>query len=248
MAINLGDFCDDFYVNARIGSQMPLPQERGTLLNFFEQLQKAFPGMTRFRRGDGELSIEEERTDNSYRWVNIESNRMGSGHVNPASVDEAMNLHRLVLELAPYQLSISPVEIEYLDVLFGFDLEYKGNHDEIVAEALVENAPMGCLLEVPGARPVDVQPSITVALSEDCRTQARLEVTTRTSSYQVRTGEYASDVLSVYLIARRYWGDRPHRALEDVAEELRRHGERLCERYVVERVLQPLQALIASRS
>jgi hypothetical protein len=54
--------------------------------------------------------------------------------------------------------------------------------------------------------------------------------------------------MSVYLIARQYWGERPRRALHEVAEELRRHCETLSEKYVVGRVLQPLQALIASRS
>lgn len=248
MANEYDRYCDDFYVNARLGSQMPLPQERGTLLHFFEQVQKAFPGMTRFRRGDGDLSIEEDRTEDCYRWVNVESQRLGSGHVNPESVDEAMRLHRFVLELAPFELGISPVEIDYLDVLFGFDLEYKGNHDEIIADALLEGGPLGCLLEAPGARPVDIQPSITVALSEDCRAQARLEVVTRTSSYQVRTGEYSPDMISVYLIARQYWGERPRRAPHEVVDELRRRCETLAEQYVIGRVLRPLHALIVSRS
>lgn len=248
MANEYDRYCDDFYVNARLGSQMPLPQERGALLHFFEQVQKAFPGLIRFRRGDGDFSIEEDRAEDCYRWVNVEAHRLGSGHVNPESVDEAMRLHRFVLELAPFELGISPVEIDYLDVLFGFDLEYKGNHDEIIADALLEGGPLGCLLEVPGARPVDVQPSITVALSEDCRAQARLEVVTRTSSYQVRTGEYSADMISVYLIARQYWGDRPRRSPHEVADELRQRCEMLAERQVIGRVLQPLQALIASRS
>jgi len=39
--------------------------------------------------------------------------------------------------------------------------------------------------------------------------QARIDVVTRTNSYQVRTGDYSEDAISVYLIIRRYWGDRP---------------------------------------
>ena len=57
-------FCEDFYVNMRLGSQMNLPNQRETVLHFFERVQKEFPGMTRFRREDsGTLSLEEERKE-----------------------------------------------------------------------------------------------------------------------------------------------------------------------------------------
>ena len=36
-------FCDDFYVNMRLGSQLTLPHNRETLLHFFERVQKGFP-------------------------------------------------------------------------------------------------------------------------------------------------------------------------------------------------------------
>ena len=35
-------FCEDFYVNMRLGSQLALPHSRETLLHFFERIQKAF--------------------------------------------------------------------------------------------------------------------------------------------------------------------------------------------------------------
>ena len=70
-------------------------------------------------------------------------------------------------------------------------------------------SPLTCLTEEKGAKAVDFQPTVTVALSDDCRLQARIDVVTRTNSYQVRTGDYSDDVISVYLILRRYWGDRP---------------------------------------
>ena len=45
-------FCEDFYVNMRLGSQMNLPHNRETVLHFFERVQKEFPQMTRFRKAD----------------------------------------------------------------------------------------------------------------------------------------------------------------------------------------------------
>jgi hypothetical protein len=242
-------FCEDFYVNMRLGSQMTLPHQRETVLHFFEQIQKAFPNMTRFRKSDnGELNLEEDRGRQGYRWMSLEARRLSSGHVNPATVEEAMGLHTLLLEVAPYQLGVSPVEIDYLDVLFGFDLEFSGNHDEIIAESLFPDSPLTCIAEEQGARPVDFQPSVTVALSDDCRLQARIDVITRTNSYQVRTGDYSDDVISVYLVLRRFWGDRPKTSMPKLALEMAERADALCAKHVIPRLIKPISAAIASRS
>jgi hypothetical protein len=242
-------FCEDFYINMRLGSQMTLPHQRETVLHFFEQIQKAFPNMTRFRKSDsGELNLEEDRGRHGYRWMSLETRRLSSGHVNPSSVEEAMGLHTLLLQVAPYQLGVSPVEIDYLDVLFGFDLEFSGNHDEIIAESLFPDSPLTCIAEEDGARPVDFQPSVTVALSDDCRLQARIDVITRTNSYQVRTGDYSDDVISVYLVLRRFWGDRPKASMESLAMEMAERADALCTKHIVPRLIKPISAAIASRS
>lgn len=241
--------CEDFYVNLRLGSQVPLPQQRDTVLHFFEQVQKFFPTMTRFRKAEnGEYHLEEDRSQESYRWASLESRRLSSGHINPQTLAEAMRLHCAVLEMAPPLLGITQVEIDYLDVLFGFDLEFSGNHDEIIAESLLADSPLGCLLDEPDARAVDVQPTVTVSLSDDCRLQARIDVVTRTNSYQVRTGSYGDDVISVYLVLRRYWGDRPRLAMEQLALELADRADSLCTKHLVPRVIKPISAAIASRS
>src|SRR3954470_14750150 len=113
-------FAEDFYINMRLGSQMTLPHSRETVLHFFERVQKEFPSMTRFRKHEnGELNLEEDRGQQSYRWMSVEQKRLSSGHVNPLDVEEATKLHKFLLELAPHHLGLSPVEIDYLDVLFG---------------------------------------------------------------------------------------------------------------------------------
>ena len=242
-------FCEDFYVNMRLGSQMNLPHNRETVLHFFERIQKEFPQMTRFRKSDnGELNLEEDRSNQSYHWMSLENRRLSAGHVNPESIEDSLKLHRLLLEQAPYQLGISPVEIDYLDVMFGFDLEFSGNHDEIIAESLFPESPLTCLTEESGAKAVDFQPTVTVALSEDCRLQARIDVVTRTNSYQVRTGDYSNDCISVYLILRRYWGDRPKQPMEQLLEEMAERADKLCETHIVPKVLRPISSAIASRS
>mgnify|MGYP005837890167 CR=1 FL=1 len=242
-------FCEDFYVNLRLASQLSLPGARETVLHFFEMVQRAFPTMSRFRRLDsGEMNLEEDRSSNVYRWVSLEPKRLCAGHVNPPSIEEAMNLHTRVLELAPHQLGVSPVEVDYLDVLFGFDMEFKGNHDEVIAESLMPESPLTCLLDEGGARAIDFQPSVTVSLSDDCRLQGRIDVVTRTNSYQVRTGDYTDDSISVYLILRRYWGDRPKQSLEQVALEMAGRAEQLCADHVIPKLLRPIHAAISSRS
>jgi len=249
MSIPYSTFCDDFYVNVRLGSQLALPHQRETLLHFFERIQKEVPQMMRFRKSDnGDCTLEEDRSGGSYRWVTMESRRLSCGHVNPPDLESSMHLHNLVLEIAPYHLGISPVEIEYLDVLFGFDLTYSGNHDEVIAESLLADSPLACLAEEPDARPVDFQPTVTVSLSDDCRLQARLDIVTRTNSYQVRTGDYSDDVISVYLILRRYWGDKPRQPTQEMLAEMVDRADSLCTRYVAPRILRPISSAIASRS
>jgi len=242
-------FCEDFYVNMRLGSQLNLPHNRETLLHLFERVQKSYPGMARFRKTDnGEFNLEEDRGGHSYRWMSLEAKRLSSGHVNPSSVEESLSLHTLLLEMAPHHLGISPIEVDYLDVLFGFDLGFGGNHDEVIAESLFRDSPLACLTEAAGSRAVDFQPTVTVALSDDCRLQARIDIVTRTNSYQVRTGDYSDDAISVYLIVRRYWGDRPREPMEKLFVQMTERAEQLCSDFIIPRVLRPISSAIASRS
>lgn len=233
----------------RLNTQLNLPHNRETVLHFFERVQKEFPSMGQFRRYDnGDLNLEEDRRTGTYRWVRLESRRLVSGYVNPPDIEDALALHRFLLQLAPYHLGISPLEIEHMEVLFGFDLSYRGNHDDVVIESLLADSPLGCLLDEPGTRAVDVQPSIGISLSDDCRLQARVEILTRTDNYQVRTGDYAEDEISVYLTVRRYWGDRPKDPLEKVFETLFERADGLAGSRVVPRIVRPISSAIASRS
>ncbi len=130
-------FCDDFYVNLRLGSQLNLPHSRETLLHFFERDAERIPAMARLRKADnGELNLEEDRSQSVYRWASVEPKRLAAGHVNPATIEEAAPASTPDAPArAVTHLGISPVEIDYLDILFGFDLSFTGNHDEIIADS-----------------------------------------------------------------------------------------------------------------
>ena len=56
------------------------------------------------------------------------------------------------------------------------------------------------------------------------------------------------DVISVYLVLRRYWGDRPKESMDAIFDQLVDRAENLCTTYIMPRVLRPISAAIASRS
>ena len=201
------DNADDFYINVNLNTEMELPSNRDTVLHFFEQMKKGFPELRNFFTKDsGELVLEGDKESESYRWVAIEPRRLCSGQVNPATLADAYRQHEMMLDLAPHLLTISLLDCEALDIMFGFDFTFEGNHDEVVAEALGVGSGLEGMFEVPGARVIDYEPSITIALQPDCRVQARLSIETRTSAAHVRMGEFPEDQISVYFTVRRYWG------------------------------------------
>ena len=239
---------DDFYVNVNLNTEMELPTSRDTVLHFFEQMRKAFPELSNFyTRENGDLVLEGDKEQESYRWVAIEPHRLGSGQVNPEALADAYRQHELVLDLAPHLLTISLLDCEALDVMFGFDFTYDGNHDEVVAEALGVGAGLEGLLEIPHARVLNFEPSVTLALDESCRLQCRLSIETRTNAYQIRTGEFPEDQISVYFTVRQYWGTGPETTFVDSFHRQRAIGEEAVEALVIPRIVQPLAQAIASR-
>jgi hypothetical protein len=243
-----GALCDESYVNMHLGTEMDLPQNRESILHFFEQVQKRFPTMSNFSaRERGEYCLEEDKDAGQYRWVSIESRRLSSGTVNPANVEDAVTQHATVLELIPYALSISHLDCESLNFTMGFDYNYRGNQNELLAEALGMMPAMEKLAAISGTSILGYEPSIQLAIDEDCKTQCRMAFETRTTAYQVRSGEYGEEQLSVYLNLRRY---DSLSAGEDFATEMHRLAklcEKMVDEYLVENVLRPLQQTIAMK-
>jgi hypothetical protein len=237
---------DDFYINMNLGTEMELPANRETVLHFFERIQKTYPSMRNFYSRDrGDFVLEEDKDKSGYRWCTIEPRRVCSGQVNPETVEQAIAQHELVLDLAPYLLSVSPLDCEALDLLYGFDFTYRGNHNQLVAEALGVSPAMEQMLELPGASVINCEPSLTVALDEECRVQFRMSVETRTSAYQVRTGDYPEEQISVYVTARQYGSLSADSTFVDTLKRLQQVCQEMLESYVIEHVLQPLARTIA---
>jgi hypothetical protein len=237
---------DDFYINMILGTEMDLPSSRETVLHYFEQIQKKYPEMRNFySRDKNDFVLEEDKDRGAYRWCSIEPRRICSGQVNPDSPQSALEQHRHALDLAPYTLSVSPLDCEALDLLMGFDFTYRGNQNSLVCEALGTCPALERVVNIPGATIINNEPSLTFALDEDCRLQCRLSIEARTNAYQIRTGDYQEDQLSVYVTARQYGSLAADQTYVGTLERLWEVCRDVVDNYVIDTVLQPLARTIA---
>jgi hypothetical protein len=240
------NFSDEHYVNLNLTTEMDLPSGRETLLHFFEQIQRKYPGMKNFYgRERNEYVLEEDKEAGNYRWATVEPRRVLSGYVNPPNTEEALTQHEFLLELVPFSLSLSPLDCKSLNLTYGFDYQYRGNHNQLVAEALGIVPAYEKLLEAPQTVLVSYEPSVQFAWEQDCRVQARLGVETRTSPIHIRMGEFPEEEFSIYLTARRSGSLEPGETFGGVMRQLAAFCQELLDNHIVEHVLRPVQQAIA---
>jgi hypothetical protein len=237
---------DDYYVNLNLSTEMELAGSRETILHYFEQMQRKFPQMRNFyARDKGDFVLEEDKERGSYRWCSIESRRICSGYVNPPEVEEALEQHSHAMELAPYGLSLSTLDCEALDVLIGFDFSYRGNQAQLIAEALGVCPAFEKLTTMPGATFIGNEPALTLSLDSECRLQCRVNVETRTNAYQIRTGDFQEEQVSVYVTARQYGSLSPGVSYVATVDKLARLAQDVVQGYVGPSLLEPLARAIS---
>jgi hypothetical protein len=248
-ANSFGSLCDDFYIDLYVNTELDLPTERDTVLTFFDRIHKQFPSMGRFmRRENNEYYLEEDHDSGRYRWVSLEGDRIGSGVSNPSTFEEVYNQDRLVLELMPYMLGVSPLDVDSLDLAFLMDFDCTGNHDEIIAEALFGTSAFASLLDGLQIKPIVFSPAMVVALSEDQRTQARVSIESKTSVYEPGEKEQEpDDAISLSLTVRQY--PRADARFDAVAsfEQQCQIAESLMIEKIVPYFVHPLTEVIAQR-
>jgi len=247
MATSFGALCNDFYINVKLALKMELPSDRETVLHLFDRVRRAEPSMERFANYDTELALESSRREAEQRWLSLRRNSVRAGHVNPDSMEAAYRFHDMILEAAPHHLTISPLDVDYLELLLGFDLDCRGNHDEVVYEALYADTPLAHLGDVPNTRVLDVQPVFGLALTESGDTQAHFEVRTRSRRRRGRA-RYRDEPISVFLTMRRYG---PVKKIEDLLPRLhamRNEAEQLASERLVPYMLTPIARHITSDS
>lgn len=243
-----GTIADEYYINMNLLTEMELPKGRETILSFFERVQKSYPTMRKFyTRETGDFVLEEDKDSGQQRWLTMEPRRISSGFLNPSHPDVALEQHLLVLELVPYMLTVSPIDVDAIDYAMAFDFSYNGNHDALVAEALGTGHCLDGMMDIPGSRVINYEPSIFLSLDESCRLQARLWIETRTNPYQVRRGEYHDEPITVYFSIRQYGSLDVGSTFESTLRMLKEQCEEMLESNVIEQVLRPLAQAIATK-
>ncbi len=254
-------FCSDFYVNQKLGLKLDLPERRETVLDLFDRVRRAFPRLSNFQRYEGEVALESDSTERDWQWVALRQTSLRSGHVNPATLADAYTFHTALLEVAPYFLSISPLDIDMLEVVFGFDFDveplatagHAGVHrsisaqhaferDAIVFDALYADTPLAQLFDRDAERVLDAQPSLTLALGD---LQVSFEV--RTKPRLLIAGERGGDPISVFLTVRKFG---PLSSLDDLKStfaHLVENAETLAEQRVIPHLVMPLHETLQSR-
>jgi len=238
---------DDFFVNVNLQTNLALPTNRETLLQFYEAIQREFPSMTLlYQRDTGESVLEANREQGHYLWMELHNNRLTAGNFNPQAEGDVYRLHHWLLEHSVYFLGIGGLDVELLDIMFGFNLDYNGNRDEIVAQSLMGDSAMGALAAETTTGCIECQPSMVIALDEDCYLQARVSLETRSSDYQVRTGRYDNEPISIYLTIRRLPTPGKIMNMNESLIEQCTICEDICRRIVIPQIVRPIATAIAS--
>ena len=247
MELNFTNSSDEFFINMDLHTALPLPRQRENVLQFSEIVQKQFPIMSEFyQRETGEYVLESDRTAGTYQWMELSKKRLSSGVFNPLQVDDAYQQHTWILDRSRYFLGVSHLDVESLDLLYGFNLEYMGNRDALVHDSLLEGSLLGAVADLSDGIVLNFEPILIFAIEDDCSLQARLAIETHNNIYQIRSDDYTDDPISIYftLRAHRRPGEKfdPVKSLKHQAKI----GEDLLARIVIPRIVRPIALAIAA--
>jgi hypothetical protein len=250
MSNGYGAVCDDFYVSSRLFLKLEMSLEPEGVLHFFERIRKEYSTLRKLRRREaGAFSLEDEADEHgSRRWIRLDANSLRFGHFAPPDMDEVRRFGGLILTQAPYHMSFSELVYDHLELIYGFDLRYRGNHDQLVAETLCGEHAAGFLFADQAAHIIDAQPYFGIALSPECDLQAYVEIKSRTTTFEVRSGNFDGEPISVFLTVRKYWGTNGTSAPADILRSLFDVADELATEKVIPGFVNPLAAAIASRS
>ena len=238
-------FCSDFYVNQKLALKLDLPERRETVLDLFDRVRRAFPRLSTFQRYDGEVALESDSSEREWQWVALRQTTIRSGHVNPATLADSYNFHKALLEVAPYFLSISPLDVDMLEVVFGFDFETEHDRDEVVFDALLEGTRLAGLVDRDTERIADAQPSLAISLGGRGELQAAFEV--RTRPRVPVAGERGGEPISVFLTVRRFGPLASLDELKSAFGAVVGHAEILAENRVIPHVVVPIHEALQAR-
>ncbi len=246
MSNSFGALCSDFYINQKIMLSMDLPKMRESSSELFDRIRREIPEFERIRSFEQEVALETAEFEGHYQWMGLRPRSISSGVVNPMHIEKAYDLHRLVLELAPYYLSLSPLQIECIELVFGFDLPARENRNDIVMQSLLGNSPLASLADDGIEQLIDVQPRIGFALNESCDLQAFIEIKTRTSAVETATQIFQDEPITVFLTVRKNGPIQEVEELSEIFKRLSGHIEHIAEQRVIPDIVVPLHQSIST--
>ena len=110
----------------------------------------------------------------------------------------------------------------------------------------LHGTPLESLIRPRGLR-IALQPTMMLALDDACQLQARLSIETRTTAYQVRTGQFPESPVTAYFTIRQFWGKQPFKTFAESYHNQRRVLDELVSTYVVPQVISPLAKAISAK-
>lgn len=248
---SLGAVCDDFCVNCRLFLKLEMDMGREAVLHFFDRIRKEYPSLRKLRRRDaGAISLEDDIEEHgTRRWLRLDPSSLRFGQFAPPDLDAVRTYGELVLTQAPYHLTLSDLIYDHLEVVYGFDLHYRGNHDQLVAETLWGDVgATSFLFGDQSAHIIDAQPYFGIGLTRECDLQAYVEVKSRTSTYEVRSNTFESEPISIFLTVRKYWTPENTADPAEALRSLFEVADEVATEKIVPHFVNPLAAAIASRS
>lgn len=246
MSTEYAALCSDFYINQKLALKMDLPFGREAVLDLFGRLRKQYPSLQHVRRFEGEVALESPEDDPQYQWLALTPTAVRSGWVNPETVEQAGSMHRTILETTPFFLSISPLDVEYQEMIFGFDLHAESNRNEIVFDALLGESALAGLVSGAQERMLDVQPFLGFSLDADEQQHAFVEVKTRPRPGELLRDRYDAMPISIYLTVRQYGPVERLERLPELATALERQARQLVDERLVPHVVIPIRQAISS--
>jgi len=109
------------------------------------------------------------------------------------------------------------------------------------------NSSLENLVQLPGHRVINYEPSLMLSLDEECRLQCRFSIETRTNAYQIRTGQFPEAPISVYFTVRQYWGRQPYKTFAESYANQRKICQELVDSHIIPGVVRPLAQTIAAK-
>lgn len=246
MTTEYAALCSDFYINQKLALKMDLPFGREAVLDLFGRLRKSYPSLQHVRRFEGEVALESPEDDPQYQWLALTPTAVRSGCVNSDTVEQAGKMHRTILETTPFFLSISPLDVEYLEMIFGFDLHAESNRNEIVFDALLGDSMLAGLVTESQERMLDVQPFIGFSLDADEQQHVFVEVKTRPRPGELHRERYDALPISIYLTVREYGPVQHLETLPELAGTLLKRARRLVDERLIPHIVVPIRQAISS--